>query len=165
MLSNILFILLFITLNHKGIMVLGLDEKDVNDYSYLRRGVVSWYLSCKFPLHFTNLWQTDSFSALPKMLRHRKWSLRLKAPGSASGSLVRPLWPLCKPSCKQCAKRSVPSTNWSNFLSIFCRHHFNFETKIRFLCKELYFGLMKNSLLCECVSCSNDATEGKSPLY
>ena len=28
--------------------------------SYLRRGLVSWNLSCKLPLHFTNLWQTDS---------------------------------------------------------------------------------------------------------
>ena len=132
--------------------------------SYLRRGVVSWNLSCKLPLHFTNLWQNDS-SQLCRKCCVIQWSLRLKAPGSASGSLVRPLWPLCKPSCKECAKRSVPSTNWSKFLSIFCMHPFNFETKIRFLCKELYFGLMKNSLLCECVSCSNDATEGKSPLY
>ena len=165
MLSNILFILLFITLNHKGIMVLGLDEKDVNDYSYLRRGVVSWYLSCKFPLHFTNLWQTDSFSALPKMLRHRKWSLRLKAPGSASGSLVRPLWPLCKPSCKQCAKRSV-STSWSKFLSIFCRHHFFSKPKWDFCVKSYSLVSWRIIHFCEeCVSGSNDATEAKSPLY
>ena len=60
--------------------------------SYLRRGVLSWKLSCKLPWHFTNLWQTDSLWALPKILHHRKWPLRLKVPGPTSGSLVLPLW-------------------------------------------------------------------------
>ena len=101
--------------------------------SYRRRGLVSWNLSCKFPLHFTNLRQTDSFWALPKILHHRKWPLRSKAPSPAIGTLV-PV-PLCKPACKLCANRNVPSSNWSKFLYNFYTHHFNFKTKMIFLCK------------------------------
>ena len=33
-------------------------------------------------------------------------------------------------------KKNVPSGKWSKFLYIFYRLHFNFETKMRFLCKE-----------------------------
>ena len=33
-------------------------------------------------------------------------------------------------------KPNVPSANWSNFLYIFYRLHFNFQTRMRFLCKE-----------------------------
>ena len=115
-------------------VVLGLHKKDVNEFSYLRRRVLGWNLSCKLPEHFTNLWQIYSFWALPKILHHRKWPLCLMAPGPASHSLV---WPLCKPACQLCAKRNVPSTISSKFLYIFYRHHLNFETKMRFLCKEL----------------------------
>ena len=53
------------------------------------------------------------------------------------------------------------------FLYIFYKHHLNFETKMRFLCEELKFGLLKKlfSHLCECVSYSYDATSAKSPPF
>ena len=52
--------------------------------AYLRKGVVSWKLSCKLLSHFTNLWLTDSFWALPKILHH--WPLPWRP-------LVRPVVP------------------------------------------------------------------------
>ena len=52
--------------------------------AYLRKGVVSWKLSCKLLWHFTNLWLTDSFWALPKILHH--WPLPWR-------HLVRPVVP------------------------------------------------------------------------
>ena len=66
-------------------------------------------------------------------------------------------------------KKNVPSANWSKFLYIFYRHHFNFDTKMRFLCKEQKLVLWRQglffSLLCECVPRSYDATAAKSPLF
>ena len=47
---------------------------------------------------------------------------------------------------QKCAKRNVPSTIWSKFLYICNWHQFNFETKMKFLFDELWFGLMKNSV-------------------
>ena len=66
-------------------------------------------------------------------------------------------------------QKNVPSANWSKFLYIFYRHHFNFQTKMKFLCKEQKLVLRRRrlffSFLCECVSCSYDATAAKSPLF
>ena len=101
----------------------------------------------------TNL-QLLSFAENPASL-----TVPLKAPRPASCSLVRPLWPLCKPACKlsvNCApKKTFLSTNWSKFLCIFYRHHFNFEsqneisvlTAVVWSHEELLF-----LLLCEIVS-------------
>ena len=69
--------------------------------------------------------------------------------------LVRPL---CKPRMQTVRKRNVLSANWSKFLYIFYKHHFNFKTKMRFIWPKV--GLMNTvffSFLCECVSCSYDA--------
>ena len=52
-------------------------------------------------------------------------------------------------------KKNFPSANWSKFLYIFYRHHFNFGSKMKFLCKEEKLVLWRQGLffsfLCECV--------------
>ena len=149
--------------------------------SYLRRRVVSWTLSFKLSWHFTNLWPTDSFWALPKILHHRKWPLHLKAPVVPSRSGHFGHFVSRHVNCAQRETFQAPSDlAWNSsdcfesfpplkikFPYIFYKHHLNFETKMRFLCKELKFGLLKKlfSLLCECVSCSYDATSAKSPPF
>ena len=44
-------------------------------------------------------------------------------------------------------KSNVPSANWSKFLYIFYRHHFNFQTKMRFLGKEQKSVLWRRGLI------------------